>query len=263
MNQKAKELGLSNTNFVTPHGLDEDAHYTSAYELAVITDYALKNEKFATIVNTKTCQITINGQSRDLSNTNELLGNLNGVNGVKTGFTNGAGRCLVTSTKRNGHQIICVVLGADTKKIRTTDSVKLIEYAFANYEYINVKEKVQNEFERWLSKNAQNIQYHKAKEEQIQYELEKNEITWIPVLKNKEKDIKINVNYNNNFTAPIEKGKVIGTIQVTLEEDILFSSDILLKEKITKKQVGDYFKDFITQHQKYLFDSMKEIMIIH
>ena len=105
MNQKAKELGLSNTNFVTPHGLDEDAHYTSAYELAVITDYALKNEKFATIVNTKTCQITINGQSRDLSNTNELLGNLNGVNGVKTGFTNGAGRCLVTSTKRNGHQM--------------------------------------------------------------------------------------------------------------------------------------------------------------
>ena len=155
------------------------------------------------------------------------------------------------------------ILGADTKKIRTTDSVKLIEYAFANYEYINVKEKVQNEFERWLSKNAQNIQYYKAKEEQIQYELEKNEITWIPVLKNKEKDIKINVNYNNNFTAPIEKGKVIGTIQVTLEEDILFSSDILLKEKITKKQVGDYFKDFITQHQKYLFDSMKEIMIIH
>lgn len=119
MNKKAEELGLTNTHFVTPHGLDEQTHYTSAYELALITDYALKNETFASIVNTKTCQISINGQAKMLSNTNELLGNLNGVDGVKTGFTNGAGRCLVTSTTRNGHQIICVVLGADTKKIRT------------------------------------------------------------------------------------------------------------------------------------------------
>ena len=119
MNKKAEELGLTNTHFVTPHGLDETEHYTSAYELALITDYALKNKKFASIVNTKTCNISINGQSKTLSNTNELLGNLNGVDGVKTGFTNGAGRCLVTSTTRNGHQIICVVLGADTKKIRT------------------------------------------------------------------------------------------------------------------------------------------------
>ena len=60
---------------------------------------------------------------------------------MKTGFTNNAGRCLVTSTKRNGHEIICVVLGADTKKIRTTDSIKLIEYAFSSYEYINIKKK--------------------------------------------------------------------------------------------------------------------------
>lgn len=119
MNEKAKELGLSNTHFVTPHGLDEEEHYTSAHELALITDYALNNKKFASIVATKTYNVTINGSSRTISNTNELLGNLNGVDGVKTGFTNNAGRCLVTSTTRNGHQIICVVLGADTKKIRT------------------------------------------------------------------------------------------------------------------------------------------------
>ncbi|MBO5479171.1 MAG: D-alanyl-D-alanine carboxypeptidase [Clostridia bacterium] len=119
MNQKAKELGLTNTKFVTPHGLDQPEHYTTAYELALITDYALKNETFAKIVNTKTYEIHINSQAKMLSNTNELLGNLNGVDGVKTGFTNGAGRCLVTSTTRNSHQIICVVLGADTKKIRT------------------------------------------------------------------------------------------------------------------------------------------------
>ncbi len=119
MNEKANELGLKNTHFVTPHGLDEPQHYTTAYELAKITDYALTNEKFCKIVKTKTATININGVPKQISNTNELLGALNGVDGVKTGFTNNAGRCLVTSTSRNGHQIICVVLGADTKKIRT------------------------------------------------------------------------------------------------------------------------------------------------
>lgn len=119
MNEKAEELGLKDTHFITPHGLDETEHYTTAYELAKITDYALKNKKFAQIVNTKTTTININGASKTINNTNELLGNLNGVDGVKTGFTNNAGRCLVTSTSRNSHRIICVVLGADTKKIRT------------------------------------------------------------------------------------------------------------------------------------------------
>ena len=83
MNEKAKELGLVNTNFVTPHGLDEDMHYTSAYELAKITDYALNNKKFSTIVNTKSVTIHINGYAEALNNTNELLGNLNGVDRSK------------------------------------------------------------------------------------------------------------------------------------------------------------------------------------
>ena len=110
MNKNAENMGLSNTNFVTPHGLDDEDHYTTAYELALITDYALKNEVFAEIVKTKTASITVNGQSRTINNTNELLGNLNGVYGVKTGFTNGAGRCLVTAVKRGNLDIICVVL---------------------------------------------------------------------------------------------------------------------------------------------------------
>ena len=77
MNKKAKELGLNNTNFVTPHGLDNDNHYTTAYELAILTDYALKNETFSKIVNTKSITININGIPRAIGNTNELLGNLN------------------------------------------------------------------------------------------------------------------------------------------------------------------------------------------
>ena len=110
MNSKAKELGLKNTNFESPHGLDSDEHYTTAYELAILSDYALKNKTFSQIVGTKNYTVTINGYPKTLSNTNELLGNLNGVYGIKTGFTNGANRCLVTSCKRNEMDIICVVL---------------------------------------------------------------------------------------------------------------------------------------------------------
>ncbi len=77
MNKKAEELGLKDTHFVTPHGLDEEEHYTTAYELAKIADYALKCKEFAKIVKTKNYTVTINGNAKNLTNTNELLGNLN------------------------------------------------------------------------------------------------------------------------------------------------------------------------------------------
>ena len=109
---------------MVPHGLDMDGHYTTAYELAKMADYALKNEKLKAIVSTKTCTININNNPKVISNTNELLGSVSGVYGVKTGFTNGAGRCLVTACKRDSLDIITVIIGADTKKIRTSDSMK-------------------------------------------------------------------------------------------------------------------------------------------
>ena len=136
MNLKANELGLKFSHFVSPHGLDSDEHYTTAYDLAILTDYALKNPVFAKIVNTSNYSITINNYSKSLHNSNELLGYLDGVYGVKTGFTNGANRCLVTACKRGDMDIICVVLGADTKKFRSTDSIKLMEYAFSHFEYL-------------------------------------------------------------------------------------------------------------------------------
>ena len=158
MNQKAKELNLINTHFVTPHGLDNPEHYTTAYELAVLTDYAMNNKTFAKIVNTKQCSISINGNQKSLNNTNELLGVLNGVNGVKTGFTNNAGRCLVTSITRDNWSVICVVLGADTKKFRTKDSISLIEYTYKNFERYNIEDVICKKFEDWKSENIINVE---------------------------------------------------------------------------------------------------------
>lgn len=90
MNKKAKELNLKSTNFITPHGLDAPNHYTTTYDLAVLTDYALKNETFIKIVGTKSCQIQVGNSIKYIHNTNELLGYTQGVYGVKTGFTGNA-----------------------------------------------------------------------------------------------------------------------------------------------------------------------------
>lgn len=244
MNTKAEELGLKNTNFVTPHGLDNEEHYTTAYELAVLTDYALQNSKFANIVNTKNTTININGVNREISNTNELLGNLNGVNGVKTGFTGNAMRCLVTSCTREGDQIITVVLGADTKKQRTSDSIKLIEYAFKEYERINLEEIIKKEFENWKQINESRIYINKAQRKNIELELANIENKIIPIKKGTAKDIKIEINCIYEHEAPLEKGKKIGSLAVKNKEDIIETIDIIVKEKIKKKNILSYMSQF-------------------
>ena len=162
MNQKASDLGLTSTHFTSPHGLDQDEHYTTAYELALITDYALKNEVFKKIVKTQSYTITIDSNSKVLHNTNELLGYLDGVYGVKTGFTNGANRCLVTSCKRGNLDIICVVLGCDTKKDRSLDSIKLINYVFDNFSVVNIKEILEENFSHWQTQNSNSFNINKG-----------------------------------------------------------------------------------------------------
>lgn len=244
MNTKAEELGLKNTNFVTPHGLDNEEHYTTAYELAVLTDYALQNSKFANIVNTKNTTININGVNREISNTNELLGNLNGVNGVKTGFTGNAMRCLVTSCTREGNQIITVVLGADTKKQRTSDSIKLIEYAFKEYERINLEEIIKKEFENWKQINESRIYINKARRKNIELELANIENKIIPIKKGTAKDIKIEINCIYEHEAPLEKGKKIGSLAVKNKEEIIETIDIIVKEEIKKKNILSYMSQF-------------------
>lgn len=241
MNQKATELGLKDTHFVTPHGLDSSEHYTTALELAKLTDYALKNEKFAKIVATKSTTISINGNPRQLFNTNELLGVLNGVIGVKTGFTNGAGRCLVTETKRGDMDIIVVVLGADTKKDRTKDSIKLIEYAFSNFTKVNIKEKAIEEFEKWGRINKKRILIIKGQKDTISLDIGKINTEAIPV---KETDkLEITINTINQLEAPVEKNTKVGTIIIKLNDNIIDSIDIVCGEKIERKTWLDYFKE--------------------
>lgn len=253
MNQNAQMLGLNNTHFVTPHGLDEEEHYTTAYELAILADYALNNEVFAQIVNTKSYTININKNSKTLNNTNELLGNLNGVYGVKTGFTNGAGRCLVTSIKRGNLDVICVVLGADTKKDRTRDSAKLIEYTFNKYEEIDIKEKIKESFEKWNEINGNRINIEKGESSKLELTLnDKDKIFTYPIEKGTEDNINIEINANLNLKAPVLENTNIGKIKIYYNAKELLEIDILNINKINKKRIKNYMSDIFKNYDNYL-----------
>lgn len=247
MNKKALELNLTNTHFVTPHGLDQDEHYTTAYELALLTNYALNNKTFAKIVGSKTFTITINGYPKELSNTNELLGNFDGVYGVKTGFTNGANRCLVTACRRENKDIICVVLGADTKKLRTQDSIKLLNYSLNNFTYININKIIEDEFNKWLENNIDYFSVYKGVHDNLILSCPKSNYHEIPIKIDDKDKIKISINCNNNLIAPIQENEKIGTLSVLVNEKLIYSFNICCKNSIPKKNFLDYLYIFFKQ----------------
>lgn len=254
MNLKANELGLKFSHFVSPHGLDSDEHYTTAYDLAILADYALKNPVFAKIVNTSNYSITINNYSKSLHNSNELLGYLDGVYGVKTGFTNGANRCLVTSCKRNNLDIICVVLGCDTKKDRTLDSINLINYIFNNFSVVNLKNLIEKNFEDWEKNSSTKFKIDKGTSSSLNLKLNFEEIPYENIAIN-------NSNINNistpiytdfEFIAPLNENAVVGKMDIYIDNTLFFSVNILNENKVERKDISYYLNNFIKNYFLYL-----------
>lgn len=252
MNDKCDFLNLTSTHFVTPHGLDNDEHFTTAYELAIITNYALKNEIFYNYVGTKNYTVSINGHPKNLSNTNELLGNLNGVYGVKTGFTNGANRCLVTSVKRGNMDLICIVLGADTKKDRTKDSIELIEYAFKNFEMVNIREKIMDEFKNWKLCNFSSFTVKKGISNDVNIILNDLTYDFFPVNCNYINDISIYIYCNTAFEAPLRANTAIGYLTVSIHNKNVLSLDIYNSNEILQKSYTDFWVDLVKNYTSYL-----------
>ncbi len=252
MNEKSKDLGLDNTHFETPHGLDSDNHYTTAYELALLTDYALNNSTFLNIVGTKHYTITINGYSKSLNNTNELLGTLNGVYGVKTGFTNGANRCLVTACKRNNMDIVCVVLGCDTKNFRSSDSTKLINYAFEDFEYVNIEDLINKEFNKWIEEHPNYFYIEKGIFSDFKINLSTISTPIIPIKKNQKSTLKVNFEISNHLYAPVYKNTNIGTFRLYTTDEIILEGTINSEEDIYKKTTFYYLKDFFKSFSNIL-----------
>lgn len=245
MNQKAEEMNLEDTHFIVPHGLDMENHYTTALELAEMADYAMNNKKFAEIVATKVKTINISGRSKSLINTNELLGNLEGINGVKTGFTNGANRCLVTSVSRNGMNVIAVVLGADTKKDRTRDSVEIIEYAYKNYTIYNLEELIKDNYEDWKNINEKRIEVIRGKNKILTTKLDKLDNYNIPIKKQDIDNLKVEIFALKEIEAPIYVDDYIGKIIVYNGEEKLYELCIRSDVDIARLTFFDYFYNLL------------------
>ena len=199
MNKKADELGLKSTSFDNPHGIDSDEHYTSAYDLAKITAYAMKNPIFSEIVSTykKTIPLNNGEGTRVLVNHNRLLRSYDGTIGVKTGFTKKSGRCFVSCAERDGVKLICVSLNAPND---WNDHKALLDYGFNTYESINLA----NELDYLVELNVQNGESSSL----YATNLEPLRIT-LPKGKN---DISAKIIYNRLLYAPIKEGEIVGEI---------------------------------------------------
>lgn len=133
MNAKAAELGLADTHFANSHGLDAKDHHTSARDLGVLSRYAMSKPAFRSIVGMKRVTIGVGSRKESLPNTNILIGNYDGISGIKTGYTSDAGYCVINSASRNGVELYAVVLGTASEAARFRDSRDLLDWGFAHY----------------------------------------------------------------------------------------------------------------------------------
>lgn len=235
MNQTATDLKLANTHFDNPHGLDSKNHYTSAYDLAIITSKAMQNKTFREIVSTKIKQISGNSEvkNRFLRNKQKLLKTLDGCNGVKSGFTDNAGRCLVTSCVRDGMEVICVVLNCPNM---FEESAKLINDAFENFSLETIIEPYY-----YIS----NIKVENGTKDEVKvYSMKSCKYP----LKTTEKTlINIETEIEESLVSPIKKEQIVGKIKVYFENELIFSENIYTMESVDSKDIQDKLKDIINE----------------
>ena len=178
----------------------------------------------------------------------DYFGNVEGVNGVKTGFTNKAGRCIVVSVERGGFSNIAVILGADTKNIRAKDSVKLVKYVYDNYELVDIEKIVDKELLKWERTNQRKIYINKGKKDIIKLKLGASKYSLYPIKKGEINNIRANIQIEEYLEAPVEQEQVVGIMQISIGEQVIEEVEILNKEKIEKKKILTYFNEFISNY---------------
>lgn len=220
MNATAKKYGANECNFMNPHGLDVEGHHCSAKDLANITRHALNNPVFAKIVSTTIYNVEKNEVTnpRNFKNKNKLLYRYDGANGVKTGFTKKAGRCLVSSCERDGMTLVCVVLNCGPM---FEESEALFDFGFKNYSY---KEILSPYF---ICGNLKVI--NGVKESVDIYSV--NGFSY-PVTEQEYFKIKTEFDYPEDLHAPFSKEKIIGTIKIYLDNNLLFEDNIYTIESV-------------------------------
>ena len=227
MNKRASELGMESTNFENVTGLDDTVknHYTSALDIAIMSKELIKYEKI--LEYSSLWQDSIRNGEFTLTNTNRLVRYYDGCNGLKTGSTDKAGYCISATAKRDGMQLIAVIMGAPTRDARNAAARSMLDYGFSNY---------------CIYKNSEapleNIPIYKGVKNQITvYSSEFQTVTEKSHLKKIEKIYEI----PEYLTAPINKGDVIGKITYKIEDEVIGSSDIIVGDNVEKISFLDVF----------------------
>ena len=243
MNDKAKELGLNDTNFKNCHGLDEANHYSSAHDMAVIARNLVRHEKILEFSSVYETYLRENTDRKIwLVNTNKLVRFKQGVDGLKTGFTDTAGYCLTATMKKDNMRIIATVMGEADSSVRNTEVGQMLDYAFSMYKLDKV-----------LSKDSivkkKNI--NKAKENKI------NIVPTRDVTILSKKTDKINPTYKikiNDLKVPIKKGDIVGKLTVYDDNNILDTIDLTVNKDIKKANILElyikYLKDILSGNIK-------------
>lgn len=232
MNDKAKSLGLRNTNFVNATGLDAEGHYSSAYDMSIMARELVRHEKILEFSSIYEDYLRKNTAKKFwLVNTNRLVKFYSYIDGLKTGYTGNAGYCLTATGKKNDMRLISVVMGEENTDNRTTDTLAMLDYGFNMYSIDKVVNK---------DKSLGNVRVNLGDIENVDIMLEED----ITILNNNQKGKK-NITYEintNNINAPVKKGDVVGKIDVYEEGRYLYSRDITVMNDIEKANI---FKVFV------------------
>ena len=231
MNERAAQLGMKDTHFVNCNGLDAPGHYTSAYDIALMSRELMRHKdifKFTTI-----WMDSLRGGKFSLANTNKLIRFYSGANGLKTGSTSVAGCCISAAAKRDGMQLIAVVLGAPTSKERFAAASNLLNYGFANYGVTQFGEKG-SEIRSVAVESGKSDSVMTAAKESSSALLQKSQI----------KKAKIHINLPKKVKAPVKKGSTLGEIIITLDGETISRTDIVASHSVGKKDCADYMFGF-------------------
>ncbi|MDF2929889.1 MAG: dacB 2 [Anaerospora sp.] len=225
MTEKAHAIGAANTNFVNSSGLPDPNHYSTARDLAKITAYGYKNPLFSQIVGTRHKVIPWPGKDhdRDLYNENKILTLIEGGNGVKTGYTEAAGRCLVSGAKRDNVQIITVVLDSDHM---WEDSMALLEYGLKQIKTVTMFNK---------GDVLKTVQVNNGKSQGVQLII--NEDVSIPVSESDREEFKTIIDAPTKIEAPIIPGQKIGKVRILYKEKEFSSVDLVAATQVEKKSL--------------------------
>ncbi len=238
MNQRAKELGAKNTNFVSPNGLHDDDHVTTAYDMAMIARYAMTNETFRDFVATYkyTIPATNMQETRYLYNTNRLIydqktklyvngikreAKYEGATGIKTGYTPEAGGCLIAGAIRGDTELIAVVLKS-TDEGRFADSIALLDYAFENYKSIHALDG---------GTDLGQISVKRGSERKVNVVAAESAYATVPIDAS-DSLIQTKVVLEDRIQAPVKKGQAVGVVEVYEGDQLVGQVDIVTTEEV-------------------------------